>query len=88
MDRFDPYIAAERAREAYRKTIAQFEPVPDRTEAEARETAQNLIEGYVGLDHKVTNMESFFVALVHSLKAAREQGKADCSSRTRISTPR
>jgi len=27
---FDPYIAAERAREAYRKTIAQFEPVaPD-----------------------------------------------------------
>jgi hypothetical protein len=88
MGRFDPHIAAERAREAYRKTIAQFEPVPDGTEAEARETAHNLIEGYVGLDHKVTNLESFFAALVHSLKAAREQGQADCSRRMRISTLR
>ena len=42
MNTFDPYIAAERAREAYRTTIAQFEPLLDGTEAEARETARNL----------------------------------------------
>ena len=42
MNTFDFYIAAERAREAYRTTIAQFEPLLDGTEAEARETARNL----------------------------------------------
>lgn len=31
MNTFDPYIAAERAREAYRKTMAQFEPVLEGT---------------------------------------------------------
>ena len=74
MNTFDPYIAAERAREAYRKTIAQFEPPQDSMEAEARETARNLIRRYLGPDHKVTNMESLFAALVQALKAARERG--------------
>ena len=37
MNTFDPYIAAERAREAYRTTIAQFEPLLDGMDAEARE---------------------------------------------------
>ena len=67
MNTFDPYIAAERAREAYRTTIAQFEPLLDGIEAEARETARNIIQHYLGPDHKVTNMESFFAALVQAL---------------------
>ena len=78
MNTFDPYIAAERAREAYRKTIAQFEPLHDGMEAEARETARNLIQRYLSPDHKV-NLESLFAALVQALKAAREQGQVDCS---------
>jgi phasin len=31
MNTLDPYVAAERAREAYRKTMAQFEPILDGT---------------------------------------------------------
>ena len=85
MNTFDPYIAAERAREAYRTTIAQFEPLLDGMEAEARETARNLIQRYLRPDHKVTNIESFFAALVQALKAAREQGQVDCSDQIGIS---
>lgn len=88
MNTFDPYIAAERAREAYRKTIAQFEPLHDGMEAEARETARNLIQRYLSPDQKVTNMESLFAALVQALKAAREQGQVDRSDQLRISKPR
>jgi hypothetical protein len=84
MNTFDPYIAAERAREAYRTTIAQFEPLLDGMEAEA-ETARNLIQRYLRPDHKVTNMESFFAALVQALKAAREQGQVDCYDQMGIS---
>ena len=88
MNTFDPYIAADRAREAYRTTIAQFEPLLDGMEAEARETARNMIQHYLGPDHKVTNIESFFAALVQALKAAREQGQVDCSDQIGISKPR
>jgi len=43
-----------------------------RIEAQARETALGLIQSYFGPDQKVTNMRSFYYALVHALKAARE----------------
>jgi len=42
MTSFDPYIAAERAREAYRKTIAQFEPLP--LDAAVPESVSSLAE--------------------------------------------
>ena len=42
MTSFDPYIAAERAREAYRKTIAQFEPVA--VDAEVPKSVSSLDE--------------------------------------------
>jgi hypothetical protein len=48
-----------------------------RVDAEARATAHALIQGYLGPDHKVTNMQNFYSALVQALKAAREQGHAD-----------
>jgi hypothetical protein len=42
MTSFDPFIAAERAREAYRKTIAQFEPVA--VDAPVPESASSLAQ--------------------------------------------
>jgi hypothetical protein len=53
---------------------AEFEA---RIEAEARATAHGLIQGYLGPDHKVTNMQSFYSALVQALKAARIRGQSE-----------
>ena len=51
----------------------------ERIQAEARATAHGLIQSYLGPDHKVIDMPSFFSALVGALKAAREQGQVDRS---------
>jgi hypothetical protein len=48
-----------------------------RREAEARQVAKELIQGYVGPDHKVINMQSFCSALVQALRAARMRGEDD-----------
>lgn len=50
-----------------------------RMEAEAKATAHGLIQGYLGPDHKVTNMQGFYGALIQALIAAREQGQVDAS---------
>ena len=42
----------------------------------AAEVARSLIQGYVGPDHKVLNMESFFSALVQALESAHDEGLA------------
>jgi len=39
----------------------------------ADQVAHGLIQGYVGPDHRVINIESFYRALVQALKAARHQ---------------
>ena len=46
-----------------------------RMEAEAREIAHGLIQGYLGPDHKVLDIPTFYSALVQAIKAAREQGQ-------------
>ena len=46
-------------------------------EAEAREIALGLIQGYLGPDDKVLDMPTFYSALVQAIKAAREQGQVD-----------
>ena len=33
-----------------------------------RETAHGLIQGYIGLDHKVIDMKAFYSALVQALR--------------------
>ena len=33
-----------------------------------RETAHGLIQGYIGLDHKVIDMRAFYSALVQALR--------------------
>jgi len=53
----------------------------DDNDAQARETAHGLIQGYIGPDHKVIDMKAFFSALVQALREARRtsalQSKSD-----------
>jgi len=44
---------------------------------EVEQVAHGLIQGYVGPDHRVTNIGSFYRALVEALKAAQQQGWND-----------
>ena len=46
----------------------------------AQKIAHGIIQGYIGPDHKVTNMGGFFGALVQALEAAYQQGWKDCAS--------
>ncbi len=45
------------------------------TADEAREIAHELIQGYIGPDHKVIDMKAFYAALVHALRDA--EGRKD-----------
>jgi len=60
------------------RLIRQHEAIETQREAEARQVARGLIQGHIGPNHKVLNMQSFYRALVQALEAAREQGQADC----------
>jgi len=42
----------------------------DDIDAKARETVHGLIQGYIGLDHKVIDMKAFYSALMQALKEA------------------
>jgi hypothetical protein len=48
-----------------------------RREAEAWQVVNGLIQGHVGPDHKIINMQSFSSALMQALKAARMRGEDD-----------
>jgi hypothetical protein len=41
---------------------------------DAQQIAHGLIQGYIGADHKVMDMQSFYSALVQALQAAHQQG--------------
>ena len=60
------------------RLVRQHEAIEAQRAAEARQVARGLIQGYIGPDHRVLNMQSFYGALVRALEAAREQGQADC----------
>jgi hypothetical protein len=47
------------------------------TSKEAQQIAHGLIQGYIGPDHRVMDMPSFFGALVQALQAAHQQGWND-----------
>jgi hypothetical protein len=49
----------------------------ERMKADAGKTATALIQGYLGPDHKVIDMPSFYSALSQALREAREQGQVD-----------
>ena len=44
---------------------------------QATHIAHGLIQGYIGPDHRVMDMRSFFGALVQALQAAHQQGWND-----------
>jgi len=44
------------------------------TDKEAQEIAHGLVQGYIGPDHRVMDMRSFFGALVQALQQAHMQG--------------
>lgn len=67
--------------EAVERLVRESEALETSMDAEARATAHALIQGYLGPDHKVTSMSDFYSALVQALKAAREQGRNDHSSK-------
>ena len=47
------------------------------TLGDAQQIAHGLIQGYIGPDHKVMDMPSFYSALVQALQAAHQQGWND-----------
>ena len=47
------------------------------TYKEAGQVAHSLIQGYIGPDHQVMHMASFYGALVQALQAAHQQGWTD-----------
>ena len=49
------------------------------TTQDAQQIAHGLIQGYIGPDHKVTDMRSFYEALVQALQEAHRQGWKDCA---------
>ena len=44
----------------------------------ARETAHALIQGYIGMDHRVINMNAFYSALVQALRDAGADALENC----------
>jgi hypothetical protein len=51
-----------------------LEGVSAMTDNEAQQIAHGLIQGYLGPDHKVIDMQSFYRALVEALLKAHHQG--------------
>ena len=47
----------------------------DNNDAEARQTAHGLIQSYIEPDHKVIDMQAFYLALVCALREAREPSR-------------
>jgi hypothetical protein len=54
------------------------------THKEAQQIAHGLIQAYVGPDHRVMDMPSFFGALVQALQTAHQQGWDDPRAETRV----
>ena len=58
------------------RLVRDHEALEARIEAAARATAHDIIQSYLGPDHKVIKMQDFYGALVYALKR-REQGHAE-----------
>ncbi|MGK2921368.1 MAG: hypothetical protein ACSLE4_01040 [Methyloceanibacter sp.] len=63
--------------EGIARIVREGDELQERIEADAKATAHALIQGYLGPDHKVTNMQSFYSGLVQALKRAREQAQRE-----------
>ena len=67
-----------RIQEIETATKLVHDAVQARQDAEARQVAHGLIQGFIGPDHKVVDIKNFHSALVQALKAARMRGHDDC----------
>lgn len=56
--------------------VAKQAELDEHMDAEARAVAHGLIQGYIGPDHRVLDIPSFYSALVQALKQARHRGLA------------
>jgi phasin len=74
MNNFDPYAAAEMAREAYRKTIAQFEPAA--LEAAIPESVRSMAEKTVAYERSKGALEAGLDAVEKTLDAAGQGATA------------
>jgi hypothetical protein len=54
------------------------------TTKDAQQIAHGIIQGYIGPDHKVTDMKGLFGALVQALEAAHQQGWRDCAEEEKL----
>lgn len=66
--------------EAIKRMVREDDELEARADAEARATAHALIQGYLGPDHRVMDMQSFYSALAQALKDARARGQAEARS--------
>ena len=72
-------MAQEDLAESVIRMVEEQAALDVRMESEARQIAHGLVQGYIGPDHKVLDMPSFYSALTQALRAAREQGQVDSS---------
>jgi hypothetical protein len=54
------------------------------TVKDAQQIAQGLIQSYIGPDHRVMDMPSFYGALVQALMTAHEEGWKDRSDAEKL----
>jgi hypothetical protein len=54
------------------------------TDKEAKQIAHGLIQGYIGPDHRVMDMPSFFGAIVQALQVTHQQGWKDRKEAERL----
>jgi hypothetical protein len=52
---------------------------------DAQQIAHGLIQGYIGPDHRVIDMSSFYSALAQALQTAYRQGRNDRVSESQVS---
>jgi hypothetical protein len=61
------------------RMVRAQEELEIRREAELRAIAHGLIQGHLGRNRRVINIQNFYSALVRALIAARAQAQVDCS---------
>ena len=70
-------VTSERGDRAETAVQLVHRAIQARRDAEARQVARKLIQGYIDPHYKVVNMQTFCSALVAALKIARMRGEDD-----------
>ncbi|MGH6865313.1 MAG: hypothetical protein ACREDO_03855 [Methyloceanibacter sp.] len=65
--------------QALTRAVRAQEALENRRQAELRAIAHGLIQGHLGRNRKVINIQNFYSAIVHALISARARAQMDCS---------